>query len=305
MLSAKPCAVVALAVVFVGVVGFARAQDALPLVTEVESQPLLAQAQRVAQALGFLGQPLTTDQAAALEAASRETDSAAAVKAIQRVLDPLCLVGVNINPESRVKVAPGAAAKTLVEQGWQVFLVTVQNDAGVTAPLRVSSPNAAPLYKQSTGRPDPDLAVQPQDVPQRWMDVEMFSGRPLLPNLSGLALEYRVIQIYSRDRGQREATLAFDVGQGTQDLGFRNERRCCSTAGRRRRSSWRSTTSTARPRPGSLSFAMPMAAFIPPGPEGWNRTSSFTTRSIAIMANRSRSHPGPMKSPTRAAPSIA
>ena len=31
------------------------------------------------------------------------------------------------------------------------------------------------------------------------------------------------MQIYSRDRGKREASLAFDVGQGTQDLGFRNE----------------------------------------------------------------------------------
>ena len=31
------------------------------------------------------------------------------------------------------------------------------------------------------------------------------------------------MQLYSRDPGQREATLTFDVGQGTQDLGYRNE----------------------------------------------------------------------------------
>lgn len=51
----------------------------------------------------------------------------------------------------------------------------------------------------------------------------MFDGKPMMETLSGLPLEYRILQIYSRDRGQREATFAFDVGQGTQDIGFRNE----------------------------------------------------------------------------------
>jgi len=41
--------------------------------------------------------------------------------------------------------------------------------------------------------------------------------------LSGLGIEYRVVSLYSRDRSQREAKLRFDVGQGTQDLGFRSE----------------------------------------------------------------------------------
>jgi hypothetical protein len=36
-------------------------------------------------------------------------------------------------------------------------------------------------------------------------------------------LEYCVVELYSRDSGKREANLSFDVGQGTQDLGFRNE----------------------------------------------------------------------------------
>ncbi len=38
-----------------------------------------------------------------------------------------------------------------------------------------------------------------------------------------MPLEYRLIELYSRDVGRREAKLMFDVGQGTQDLGFRNE----------------------------------------------------------------------------------
>src|SRR3712207_7500753 len=30
-------------------------------------------------------------------------------------------------------------------------------------------------------------------------------------------------QLYSRDRGRREAQLGFDVGAGSQDIGFRND----------------------------------------------------------------------------------
>ncbi len=139
------------------------------------------------------------------------------------MLDPLCLVGVNINPESRVKVAAGEAPPRLLQQGRRVFLVKVHNEAGVTAALRVSSPNAEPLVKRSTGSPDPEITIKPQEVGDRWLDVAMIDGQPLNKTLSGLPLEYRLIELYSRDVGRREAKLVFDVGQGTQDLGFRNE----------------------------------------------------------------------------------
>jgi hypothetical protein len=36
-------------------------------------------------------------------------------------------------------------------------------------------------------------------------------------------LEYRILSLYGRDVGPHEATLALDVGQGTQVLGFRAE----------------------------------------------------------------------------------
>lgn len=188
----------------------------------VAAQPLKAQAKRVAEALRYLGQPLTAAQQTALNDALKEMDEAKAVAAIEQVLDPLALALVNINPESRVKVAPGEAPPVLVEQGWSVFLIKVHNEAGVTAPLGIQSPNAAPVYKRSTGQAAPALDVTPTDVPDRWMDVRTYDQQPLNKTLSGLELEYRIVQIYSRDRGKREATLGFDVGQGTQDLGFRN-----------------------------------------------------------------------------------
>jgi len=41
--------------------------------------------------------------------------------------------------------------------------------------------------------------------------------------LSGLKVEYALALLYSSEAGRREATVGFDVGQGTQDLGFRGE----------------------------------------------------------------------------------
>ena len=199
------------------------AAEPLPIVLGVEPQPLAAQVKRVAQALELVGSPLDQAQQAALDKALTLTDAAQTIKQIQAVLDPLCLVGVNINPESRVKVTVGQAPLKLLQQGHRVFLVKVHNEGGVTAALRVSSPNAAPLVKRSTGSPDPQITIKPHEVPDRWLDVAMHDGQPLDKALSGLPLEYRIIELYSRDVGRREAKLMFDVGQGTQDLGFRNE----------------------------------------------------------------------------------
>ncbi len=200
----------------------ARAGD-LPIVEDTPLQPLSAQAKRVAEALEGLGQPLGEDQRAALEQAGRAENAAEGVKAIQSVLDPLCLVGVSINPESRVKAQAGPAAAALAQGGWRVFLVKVQNEAGVTAALKVSSPNAAPVFRRSRNAARPAPGLPEGSERDRWADVQMFNDRPLNKTLSGLGLEYRILQVYSRDAGPREARLTFDVGQGTQDLGFRSD----------------------------------------------------------------------------------
>jgi len=200
-----------------------RADDALPLVGGVEWQPLKAQVRRVVQTLEMLGTPLRAQQKEQFDAALELSDEAEAVRAVQRVLDPLCLAAVNINPESRVKAAMGPAPKLLMQQGWRVFLVKVHNEAGITATLQCSSPNAEPLVKQSKGDSEPEVTIKPSEVGDRWLDVSMHTKQPLNKKLSGLELEYRIIELYSRDVGGREAKLVFDAGQGTQDLGFRSE----------------------------------------------------------------------------------
>jgi len=187
--------------------------EELPLVTKVEFQPLAAQITRVLQSLELIGEPLPAADSAALK---KILDAGAGgpkeIEAMQAILDRHALVGVNINPESRVKVQQGQAKAELAEQGWRAFLVKVHNEAGVTAVLAVDSPNMGQLANSPS-----------RNVGRMWMDLAMFNKQPMRVHLSGLELEYRILQIYSKDAGKREAKLAFDVGQGSQDLGFRNE----------------------------------------------------------------------------------
>lgn len=197
-----------------------------PQVVRVERQPLIAATQRLMEALDFVGAPLNREEKERLQAAFRAEEERTVVAEIQAVLDPHCLAGVHINPESRVKVSVGPVKKELVEQGWRSFLVKVHNEAGINPPLDLESPQTLPVYERGTGtrqRPRTDQQlVEQADVIQRFLDVSEFRSQPLTPKLSGLGLEYRIFHLYSRDAGQREAQIGFNVGQGTQDLGFRN-----------------------------------------------------------------------------------
>jgi hypothetical protein len=187
--------------------------EQLPVVTAVEHQPLAAQVLRMIEALQYLGEPLPPAEAAQLQKLAAVTSGKpAAVAEIQTILDRHCLVGININPESRVKAQEGPARAELVEQGWRSFLVKVQNEAGITPVLAVGSPNAGILAGSPEGM-----------VGRRFLDVQMYDKQPMRERLSGLELEYRILQVYSKEAGRREARLSFNVGQGTQDLGFRSD----------------------------------------------------------------------------------
>ncbi len=196
-------------------------------VEPVELQPLVAQVRRVQEAMAYLGAPIAEADQARLARAMRETDAERARREMQEVLDRYCLLEVHINAESRVRVLAGQAKPELIEHGWRPFLVKVRNEAGVTAPLRAESLNAQKVFSRgpsgSSTSPRPKQTITESDVRDRWLDLAMFDKPPMTPRLSGLGLEYRILQLYSRDAGRREARIGFNVGQGTQDIGFRND----------------------------------------------------------------------------------
>ena len=191
--------------------------------TRVALQPFAQQVRQVETTLAYLGQPLRQADYEAINQSVAEADEASAVSRLEHVLDQYTLFIVEINPESRVKVLRGTAKAELNEAGTRIFLVKVVNKAGVTAPLVVQSPNALPVFVQSDSSPEPSKVVVPADERDRWMGLEIYDREPMSPALSGLPLEYRILEIYSRDRGQRSAVIGFNVGQGSQDIGFRNE----------------------------------------------------------------------------------
>jgi len=191
--------------------------------TRVSLQPFAQQVRQVETSLAYLGQPLAQGDQDAINRAVGSPDEASAIAQIEQVLDKYVLVVVEINPESRVKVQPGPAKPELVESGTRIFLVRVINKAGVTAKLGVDSPNALPVFVPSDESSEPSKKLSPADVRDRWMDITLYDKDPMSDQLSGLPLEYRVLEIYSRDKGQRSAKISFNVGQGTQDIGFRNE----------------------------------------------------------------------------------
>ena len=135
-------------------------------------------------------------------------DDDRALERLQELLDPLCLVGVSINPESRVKAARGPAPAELVRDQSTVVLVKVHNDAGISHALAVGGDELRTPGNADAGR---------------WLEAVVLTQKPLLNRLSGKRLEYVPLRLTAREAGKREATLKFDAGQGTQDLGFRAE----------------------------------------------------------------------------------
>jgi hypothetical protein len=173
---------------------------ALPLVANVDRLALTLRLRRLLDAIASLGAD-GDEVAQALRVATAGSDlTGEATQGMQRALDGSCLVGVHINPEMRVKVARGPAQAELTTGAWRMFLVKVHNEAGTTARLRATR---APAGGHARG----------------WLDLALVEDA----TLGGPALEYVGLRLFSREAGRREASLAFDVGQGSQDLGFRNE----------------------------------------------------------------------------------
>jgi hypothetical protein len=109
-------------------------------------------------------------------------------------------------------------------------LVKIINDSTVTEALHISSPQAGPVYAGvatlSMTRQDQMPLKENENIrgnKDRFLAVEMFTSQPMMPKLSGLRVEYAIALLYSSEAGKREATLSFDIGKESQDLGFRGE----------------------------------------------------------------------------------
>ncbi|MER3414961.1 MAG: hypothetical protein C4297_01955 [Gemmataceae bacterium] len=121
---------------------------------------------------------------------------------VQALLDPYCLAAVHINPQSRVKVSRGPWPAALIAKKSVTVLVKIHNEGGVT-----QGPAVRDLWHERE---------------RHWLELDLRAptGKH---RLTGQPLEYHLLRLTAHATGKREAVLVFDVGQGTQDLGFRAE----------------------------------------------------------------------------------
>jgi hypothetical protein len=188
----------------------AQAEPTLPIVEEVEWGPFRDQCRPLMKALDKADGPLPVETVHAVQKLleKKQDDPRAAIRAVQRYLDPHCLLAVSINPESRVKAMRGPAIVKLRQNKETMALLKIHNECGVTHHLR--------LY-------GPEMARAGERGEDRWLQAILVVDAPFGSKLSGRPLEYRLLRLTPRQSGKREATFQFDVGQGTQDLGFRAE----------------------------------------------------------------------------------
>jgi hypothetical protein len=186
------------------------ARPALPIVEEVEWRTFREHCRQLLRVLDKAASPLPEKTVRQLTTLLQRDpdDPSAACAAVQKLLDAHCLIAVNINAESRVKAARGPAEVQLQQNQPALVLVKVHNDGGVTHALRVYGS---------------ELVRSGEDGAGRWLEAVLIADAPFAPELTGGRLEYRLLRLTPRQSGKREATFQFDVGQGTQDLGFRAE----------------------------------------------------------------------------------
>src|SRR5256885_1727803 len=105
----------------------------------------------------------------------------------------MCNSVVNINPESRVKVQRGPATAVLQQGGYSAALVKVINQSTVTSELHITSPQAGQVYAGmshlSAERMQRQLLKETEAKEGdegRFLDVAMYAGPPMMPQLSGL-----------------------------------------------------------------------------------------------------------------------
>lgn len=197
-------------------------------ITNIAPQPYFAGVKRAIEALAKLGAPVADDDAQQIDALARQNDSAA-VDAVEKILDRYTLASLAINMDGSSQVSLGGAPRTLVEQGWRMFLVRVKNPAGRTEYLGVSTDGAGwDWWGGTPGRMVPGWVSDAQRGPlidtlnkvpvieKMWLLLQLYETTPMLRYgrevpvvpLSGLPIEYRVVQLFSRDQGRRSAKVS-------------------------------------------------------------------------------------------------
>jgi len=189
---------------------------------QVPPQPYFAGVKRALETLAKLGAPVSAADEQQIASLARQNDNGA-VSSAETILERYTLATLSIQSDRSVHIAPGGAPRQLLEQGWRIFLVRVENPATKTDSIQFSS------RPQTPGRMAPNLGQMAQRaylmdtlykgpiIKKMWLTSELYGATamsgtdlPTIP-LSGVSIEYQVIQIFSRDVGRRTADFYLNV----------------------------------------------------------------------------------------------
>lgn len=223
-----------------GAIASARLLPALAAdAADIPPQPYFASVKRALEELDKLGAPVAAADGQQIAVLARQNDSAA-VDAAERILERYTLTSLSIADGASPRMTPGGAKRTLIEQGWQLFLVRLANPAGRTENVLISA-DASEKWGPGHMLPNNvgaaraylwDSLSQAPRIEKMWLMSQMYETTPVIffeqeiPTvpLSGVPVEYRVLQLFSRDSGRRTSKLsayAFPKSGGFRDLGHR------------------------------------------------------------------------------------
>ncbi|MBX3253748.1 MAG: CehA/McbA family metallohydrolase [Chitinophagaceae bacterium] len=189
---------------------------------EPQAQPFIAHAVRIKDALEYIGSALSPEDAKKVEDIRHDVFTGKSVALIQEILDPYCIALLHIDSAAQVKVAKGQAAPKLMQGGWKSFLVKVKNEGHVTRVLEVESPSArSPYHRWDFGIHANDTITR-EEAANRFLDAQMYTGSTISEHLSGMAIEYAIVQLYSKVAGTLDVELGFSIDTGTSKIPFRN-----------------------------------------------------------------------------------
>ena len=186
-------------------------------------QPYFAAVQRALDAMAKLGFPLLADDRTRLDNLARQADQDA-LAATESILERYTLIKLSADRGRRIQTKPGGAPPVLVEQGWRVFLLRVENSGGLTDAFDIlTSPPGMPPghmdrwiaaggYSMSQHPPVVDSVNYAGWISQSWCLARLSDTSPL----TGMPLEYRILEVFSRDSGTRGTTPSFVIGPATR-----------------------------------------------------------------------------------------
>jgi hypothetical protein len=178
----------------------------------IAPQPYFANVKRAIDALATLGGPIGAADAARIAALTQSGD-AISVDAAEQILDRYTLARLAIEADGTGHVSVGGAERSLVEQGWRMFLVRVANSNSWIGDINFASTSQGPGSMMS-----PTLAPRSHIrdalnkgplIEKIWLLSRLYEAKPVMVkfgsrsltqpvvSLSGIQVEYHIIPLLS------------------------------------------------------------------------------------------------------------